>query len=660
MIKFEKYTMPAASMGPINPMPDIKNVSYIHAGYEITDKVKEEERKHIGKGMIPTLLPYMLQDGYNRKKELRSFNAAVLENDYIKAVFLPELGGRLWSLYDKKLDRELLYVNPVFQPGNLGLRNAWFSGGVEFNVGIKGHNPLTCSPLWCCVHHHKDGDVLCMYEFERIRSVVYSISAHLPEDSPVLYVKCKIENLTDDEKYMYWWSNIAVPETKDTRVFVPANDSFLSFYSENHYILDKASIPVHEGVDVSYPSKIASSRDFFYKIPPENHKWIATAEKDGIGLLQSSTKKLYGRKLFVWGQSQGGRNWNEWLSEEGSSYIEIQAGLSHVQLEHIPMPANTTWEWVEAYTALSLDTDILHGDYKNATAEIEKYLINRVGNPDFLSFPKEEDCLSSEIIYKGSPWGNLEETVRGLKISNSFEFPYFEDEETLLWTTLLKKGIFPAPSSDKPPVSYVTGDFWLSKLLSLHEQNWYSLLHIGVIKYAKGDIDGAKIAWEESINMLPTAWNLRNLAMLYKNELGNPENAKEYVLKAFALKKDCYSLLKEVAAILTDYGCDELWLDIYSTLSSELQEEGRLRLYCAIAYMNLDRLFEAAEIINESFVLNDIKEGELSVSHLWFQLYGRIFAKENNIPYSPDDNLLKEKANKKYPLPKKLDFRMHD
>ena len=35
MIRFEDYTMNAASMGKPNPMPDIKNISYIHAGYEI-------------------------------------------------------------------------------------------------------------------------------------------------------------------------------------------------------------------------------------------------------------------------------------------------------------------------------------------------------------------------------------------------------------------------------------------------------------------------------------------------------------------------------------------------------------------------------------------------------------------------------------------------
>lgn len=69
MIKFEDYIMPAASMGNTNPMPDIKNVSYIHAGYEMTDKVREDEKTYLGKGMISTMLPYKMQDGYNREKK---------------------------------------------------------------------------------------------------------------------------------------------------------------------------------------------------------------------------------------------------------------------------------------------------------------------------------------------------------------------------------------------------------------------------------------------------------------------------------------------------------------------------------------------------------------------------------------------------------------
>ena len=83
MIKFEDYIMPAASMGNTNPMPDIKNVSYIHAGYEMTDKVREDEKAYLGKGMISTMLPYKMQDGYNRDKKDRAFKAVILENDFI-------------------------------------------------------------------------------------------------------------------------------------------------------------------------------------------------------------------------------------------------------------------------------------------------------------------------------------------------------------------------------------------------------------------------------------------------------------------------------------------------------------------------------------------------------------------------------------------------
>ena len=63
MIKFENVEFPAASMGELNPMPDIKNISYIHAGYQVTSKIDEDEKKYLGKGMISTMLPYLQQDG---------------------------------------------------------------------------------------------------------------------------------------------------------------------------------------------------------------------------------------------------------------------------------------------------------------------------------------------------------------------------------------------------------------------------------------------------------------------------------------------------------------------------------------------------------------------------------------------------------------------
>jgi hypothetical protein len=127
--------MPSASLGKLNPLPDLKQTVDAHASIPIDEStVSREESKYMGWGRVNGILPYLLQDGYDRKKKPRAWKAALLENDYIRAVFLPEIGGRLWSLTDKTTGRELLHVNPVFQPCNLALRNAWVSGGVEWNV----------------------------------------------------------------------------------------------------------------------------------------------------------------------------------------------------------------------------------------------------------------------------------------------------------------------------------------------------------------------------------------------------------------------------------------------------------------------------------------------------------------------------------------------
>lgn len=133
---YETMTISATPLGKVNPLPDIMNNTYIHVDYEMTSVVTEEESRWIGWGMLPTMLPYLTQDGYTREQQETEFPTVVLENKYLRAVFLPTMGGRLWQLYDKIADRDLLYVNPVFQPCNLALRNAWFSGGVEFNVGM--------------------------------------------------------------------------------------------------------------------------------------------------------------------------------------------------------------------------------------------------------------------------------------------------------------------------------------------------------------------------------------------------------------------------------------------------------------------------------------------------------------------------------------------
>ena len=145
-LRLDQYVMPAANLGPASPLVPLW---YDTAELAVPRKpvgLDEEDVKYFGYGYHHGCLPYFVQDDYDRARTPRAFKAAVLENENLRATFLLELGGRLWSLFDKRTKRELLHVNPVFQPANLGLRNAWISGGVEWNFCWMGHTPFTCRP----------------------------------------------------------------------------------------------------------------------------------------------------------------------------------------------------------------------------------------------------------------------------------------------------------------------------------------------------------------------------------------------------------------------------------------------------------------------------------------------------------------------------------
>ena len=65
---------------------------------------------------------------------------------------------------------------------------------------------------------------------------------------------------------------------------------------------------------------------------------------------------------------------------------------------------------------------------------------------------------------------------------------------------------------------------------------------------------------------------------------------------------------------------------------------------------------QALTIVNADFEMADIKEGELSISALWFDLYSKIIMKKEGL--TKEQAL--EQVKSRYPLPYSLDFRMHE
>lgn len=662
------YTIPAATLGPENPLPDIKNVSYIHAEIEATQAVPPELSTYINKGMVETLLPYTQQDHYDRNRVLRQFKAVILENEHLKATFIPELGGRLWSLWDKDSCRELLYCNPVFQPGNLALRNAWFSGGVEFNVSIKGHHPMTCSDMFAQHITMADGTPgVRMYEYERIRGTAYGFDAWLPDDSRLLFIRPRIENTTNHDVWTYWWSNIAVAYTDGMRVIAPADKTFVNYADDNHYFLDFADVPVAKGIDISYPKNVKIAQDFFFYIPDRDPKWIAAVDEHGVGMLQCSTRNLLGRKLFVWGDSHGGDNWKQFLSDgTNDGYVEIQAGLARTQLEHVPLESGGVYTWAEAYGSLEKPAEKLHGDWETAQATVVEAM-DEAFHHDTDATLERMMTISAEpgaMIHMGSGWGCLEQLRRSAdgeqKVSSWYDFP----ESTLTghqlpWLGLLRSGKLESPEPANIPTGYVVDAGWLARLeQSMKEegnQSWFGWMHLGLMRYTNGDVQGALQAFEASLAMEQSPWVLRNLAMIHGNEYADFPNAMDCMERSLRMEQHNRWLWLDMAVLCLKADRCQYWVDIYPTIPEVIRSEGRLKLYTAIALTRLGRLEEACQYLNHDLLVPDIKEDENLITEAWFSLYGAILSGKTGIT---DPARLRQMVEAEYPLGE-LDFRMH-
>ncbi|MBD3185105.1 DUF5107 domain-containing protein [Candidatus Poribacteria bacterium] len=635
--RLETYIMPAARLGPENPLPP-----------------------------LDICLPYGIQDDYDREKIEREFKTVVLENDFLRATFLIELGGRLWSLYHKKAETELLYVNPVFQPGNLAIRNAWFSGGVEWNMGIIGHSVFTCSPVFVANLKMDDGTpVLRMYEWDRLRMATYQIDAFLPDDSDFLFLRMRIINPHDHEIPMYWWSNMAVPEIPGGRILVPAESAYKYGYQSN---MDLVPIPVSGGVDLSHPTNFNRSADCFYCIDPQQQPWITSLDKSGRGLIQTSTKRLRGRKLFVWGMEQGGRNWQEFLSQPGSAYIEIQAGLARTQSEYLQMPARADWSWLEAYGLMQTNPDAAYGkDWKIAYQSVDAEL-KKVMPPDKLEqiysyAGRIADQKPDEIIQRGSGWGALERLRREKNGEKPFcsDSLIFDDksltEEQKPWLELLNDGSMPDMSTTEKPGGWMIQAQWREMLekavKNFHSDHWLSWLHLGIMYYSQENFEKAGKAWQKSLERHPSPWAYRNLAVLAKRNK-NMDEAADLLLKAIEMSPDIYSLALECCKALIDSGRPEEMLNFMDKLSPEIRSRGRMNIMEARAAMKKGDLDRVEEILLSKPSVADVREGEVTLSNLWFEMHEKRIAKTENIAV---DDELRKRVRREFKPPAWLDFR---
>ena len=612
-VRFEKLNITGRRIGKPSWFPAIREL----IKSEISAKLDEDDGLFIGFGMFSDTLPYTLQDDYDTPLEQLSFTAAVLENRYLKAVFLPELGGRLWSLYDKENQRDLLLTNTQLLPCNLGIRNAWFAGGVEFNCGRRGHDERTMSPRFAAVVDGGEFPVLRIYEYQRDRETPFQYDCFLPDDSRFLYIRGRIWNPNPVMVPMYWWSNIAVPEVKGSRVVVPADTVFANWYSGGSHALAKLTMPDGEGFDASYPEKFEYVKDHFYNIPENKRRYETLFYPDGYGFCHISTRRLRGRKLFVWGQSQGGRRWNRKLLGPGlDAYIELQGGLARSQQECLPMPPQTAWEWLEGYGALTMAKEKVFGKWQDAvdavTVELDRIIPEAELDEILLNTRQSVALKPGKVVIQGSGWGALEELRLGGKLAEHLDFGELQSEQ-MPWAELLENNRMSVDS----PESYMVSDNFF-QLLKNAAPSWQTAYFKSLNYYRRGDFERA----DAEISAVTGKYSRKHILHLQANirrKQGSFAEAAELIMQAGLLCTSDASFIKEVLKMLLEFKEYGKMKELFNAITPQLQALPLIKFMYAAALAHTGNLTGAEDILLENGGLDipDIREGENSTSELY-------------------------------------------
>ena len=628
-VHLDELTLPGAPLGPDDPLPVPHRL--LENPFELSDEVPREIQHGAGFGRPRSMHPYLLQNAYNRDRRPLTLPTVVLENTHVRATFTPTLGGRLWSLVDHASGRELLHANAVLQPANLALRNAWFAGGVEWNIGTKGHAAHTMAPLHTATLPGPDGvQMLRMWEFDRLRQVIFQVDAWLPEGARALHVYIRIQNPNAHEVPMYWWSNAAVPEAGDVRVLAPADRAYATSYDGAVRVVP---VPVHQGVDRTWSTRSPDAADYFYDVSVNAQPWIAAVDGTGHGLAQASTRRLIGRKLFLWGSGPGGQRWQEWLSPgQDRGYLEIQAGLLATQFEHVMMPAGASWDWVEVYGDVAADPGQAHStDWQVAVAHTEDRIRELTGHADLEQVLTRArtfaDAPPAQRLHTGSGWGALEARVRVVSgqpwAADDGGTPFGHDSlgtDQDLWAALVQdperaRHLLAAANPLQPPASYVTGTFWEETLAAM-PPGWLRDYHLAVLAHARGAEDEAEEWYRSSVNHQPSAWALRGRALI-ATARGEHGLAADLLESALELIGDQPSLLLEAITAARAAGQPERALVFVDQAAPALRGHGRVRLLEGYAALEAGEPDRAEAVLADGVEIPDLREGELALSDLW-------------------------------------------
>ena len=323
-----------------------------------------------------SIYPYTMQDHFSTTRVDRSYRAVFLENEYLRVMCLPEIGGRIQSVFDKRTGREMFHRNGAVKPGHIALRGAWISGGIEWNRGPAGHTVTSFSPVDVTWVEHEDGAAsLVIGNTEMNFRTGWSVRLTLRPGRAFLEERIELFNPTDGFHSYYFWNNTAFPETPGTRFVYPMT------LGSDHNGTAFFRWPVEDGRDLSWVKNHDAPTSIFAYQSPFDFFGAYDVDRD-YGIVQvANHHELPGKKAWTWGQADGGRTSQAVLTDDPDSrYIEVQSGPLATQADFEMLAPGQTIGWDEWWYPV----EGLEDGFEYATHDVAVQRRDRIDGVDFL------------------------------------------------------------------------------------------------------------------------------------------------------------------------------------------------------------------------------------------------------------------------------------
>lgn len=289
--------------------------------------------KRVYQGSSGQAYPNPFTDRVSNERLDKAYQAVFLENEYIKLMILPEIGGRIHIAQDKTNNYDFIYRQSVIKPALVGLLGPWISGGVEFNWP-QHHRPSTFMPVGHCIEEQADGSrTVWLSEHEPMGRMKGMVGICLHPGKALIEAKVQLYNRTPFVQTFLWWANVGVRVHDQYEAFFPPDVRHVA----DHAKRAMSSFPIargyYYGVDYSRGVDIR-----WYKNIPVPTSYMVTESKYDFfggydhgrqaGIVHVANRHISpGKKLWTWGNGEFGYAWDRELTDVDGPYIELMAGV---------------------------------------------------------------------------------------------------------------------------------------------------------------------------------------------------------------------------------------------------------------------------------------------------------------------------------------------